>query len=403
MRTGANPGRETAQTAHAPSRSAAPPRSAAGSRSPRLRVALGATPGHAKQHNRTLVLQTLYLAGPLSRADVARSTGLTKVTVSGLVAELIAEGLLHEIGQQESQRPGKPAILVDLARSAHSVICIDLSDHLLVRGAVMDLDGSVLARAETPLDGAAGDAARDLTASLALELKERTEVPLLGLGVGTPGVVDDEGVVRTAPNLGWSNLPLRTILEERTGLPTVVANDANIAALAEYGAGGASDDFILVTIGHGVGSGLIVDGRPVAGSRFASGEIGQVMVGTDLGLDVPYSREQVLEHWLSVPPLTRALAEAGPEGRDRVLREAGQRLGVALAPVIGALNLAEVVLAGPAELLEGTLAEAALDILRRRTLPESHSGLVLRTSGQGADLVMRGALAAVLKELLGVS
>ena len=235
------------------------------------------------------------------------------------------------------------------------------------------------------------------------QLQGATELPLLGLGVGTPGVVDDDGVVRTAPNLGWDGLPLRRILEERTGLPTVVANDANVAALAEYSFGDTSDDFILVTIGYGVGSGLVVGGRPVTGNRFASGEIGQVMVGTDLGIEAPYSREQVLEHWLAVPALTRALEAAGDTGRDEVLREAGRRLGVALAPVIGVLNLAEVVLAGPAELLDGTLAEATFEILRSRTMPDSHDDLVLRTSAQSDDLILRGATAVVLKDRLGVS
>lgn len=373
-----------------------------------LRMAAKVTPGDAKQHNRTLVLQTLYLSGPLSRADVARATGLTKVTISGLVAELIAEGLLHELGQQESQRPGKPAILIDLDREAHAVVALDLSDHLRLRGAVLNLSGRVLARAEAPRTDASGDAvtgdeAIELAVELATTLQAATELPLLGLGVGTPGVVDDTGVVRTAANLGWAGLPLRQILQDRTGLPTVVANDANVAALAEYSFGDTSDDFILVTIGYGVGSGLIIDGHTVAGNRFASGEIGQVMVGTDLGIEAPYSREQVLEHWLSVPTLTRALEAAGEDAREEVLREAGRRLGVALAPVIGVLNLAEVVLAGPPELLGGTLADATLEILRRRTMPDSHDDLLLRTSTQGDDLILRGATAIVLKHRLGVS
>jgi len=127
------------------------------------------------------------------------------------------------------------------------------------------------------------------------------------------------------------------------------------------------------------------------------------MVGTDLGIEAPYAREQVLEHWLSVPSLTRALEAAGPDARDEVLREAGRRLGVALAPVIGALNLAEVVLTGPPELLSGPLADATLQILRQRTMPDSHDDLVLRTSTQGDDLILRGATALVIRDRLGVS
>lgn len=369
------------------------------------RSSLGATPGDAKQHNRALIMRTLYTTGPASRADIARSTGLTKVTVSGLVAELISQGLLHELGQQELQRPGKPAILVDIARDAHAVLCLDLSNHERFRGALLDLNGNVLEKRDAERAGATGDAAVSLAIELALELQPMSPLPLLGIGVGTPGVVDDRGIVRTAPNFGWTSVPLQRLLSERTGVPTFVANDANASALAEYSFGDTSEDFILITIGQGVGSGLILDGHPVTGSSFASGEIGQVMVGTDLGIDAPYSREQVLEHWLSVPALTRALAEAGDaaEDRERVLSEAGRRLGIALAPVVGVLNLAGVVLAGPAELLEGTLANATLDMLSRRTMPDSHDGLDLHISAQGEELVLRGALATVLKQQLGVT
>ncbi|MCW2289677.1 ROK family transcriptional regulator [Leucobacter luti] len=383
---------------------AASTRTQASALAPALRRGVKATPGDAKQHNRTLVLQTLHTAGPLSRADVARATGLTKVTVSGLVAELVTEGLLHELGQQESLRPGKPAILLDLARDAFAVVALDLSDHLTMRGAVVTIDGQVLSRAEVQRAGATGETASELAIQLACELGAAATVPLLGVGVGTPGVVDDAGVVRTAPNLGWEDLPLREMLAERTGLPTVVANDANVAALAEYSFGESSDNFILVTIGHGVGSGLIIDGLPVAGYRFASGEIGQVMVGTDLGLNTPYARDQVLEHWLSVPSLTQATgAAATPAERERVLREAGQRLGIALAPVVGVLNLAEIVLAGPLELIGATLADATREIITRRTMPDTHNDLLLRTSTQGADLILRGATATVVKDQLGIS
>ncbi|GAA2842303.1 putative NBD/HSP70 family sugar kinase [Leucobacter komagatae] len=373
-----------------------------------LRVAAKATPGDTKLHNRTLVLQTMYISGPLSRADIARATQLTKVTVSGIVAELIGEGIIEELGQRESNRPGKPAILVDLARSAHAIVALDLSDEKLLRGAVVDLAGRTLARAEAPrLDDAGnavtGDAACDLVSELAVALRDASEIPLLGLGVGTPGVVDDEGVVRVAPNLGWEGLPLKRILTARTGLPTSIGNDANVAALAEYSFGDTSEDFALVRIGYGVGAGIILGGRSVPGSKFASGEIGQVMVGTDLGIDAPYAREQVLEHWLSVPTLTRALDEAGPAGREAVLREAGNRLGITLAPIIGMLNLAEIVLAGPPELVDGTLTEAAFEILTRRTMPDSHDTLVFRPTSQGDDLILRGAAAIVLRERLGVS
>ncbi|GAA2524750.1 ROK family transcriptional regulator [Rarobacter incanus] len=374
-----------------------PPRIAGGPR-----ASIKAQPGDSRWHNRRLVLQTLYTHGPISRADIARATKLTKATVSDLVAQLADESLVYSLGTREARGPGKPAVLIDLARSAHATVCLDLSGHELLRGAIIDIAGNVIERAEIPLGGARGNEVTALTVRLANDLAAASPVAILGMGVGTPGVVDDLGTVRTAPNLGWHDEALRSNLETATGIPTVIANDANAAAIAEHALGDASDDLMLVTIGHGVGAGLIVDGRLVMGSRYASGEIGQVMVGTDLGLGADYSRDQVLEHWLSVPNLRAAMDAAGA-ARDDILREAGQRLGVALAPVIGALNLAEVVLAGPPDLVGNEIANAALEIVQRRTMSDSHDTLTIRTSDQGQDLVLLGAMALVLQNRLGVS
>ena len=106
-------------------------------------------PEHARSHNRSLVLQTLYTSGAQSRADVARETGLTRVTISDLVAGLIAEGLVIELGQREDARPGKPATLIDVDRAAFHIVGVDLSEHQRFLGAVVDLDGGIVSRAET--------------------------------------------------------------------------------------------------------------------------------------------------------------------------------------------------------------------------------------------------------------
>src|SRR6187455_1723755 len=113
-----------------------------------LRPSTKVLPEHARGHNRSLVLQTLYRAGTQSRADIARETGLTRVTISDLVAELMAEGLIIETGQREDARPGKPATLLDLNREAFQIVGVDLSEYAIFRGAVLDLDGQILHRAE---------------------------------------------------------------------------------------------------------------------------------------------------------------------------------------------------------------------------------------------------------------
>jgi predicted NBD/HSP70 family sugar kinase len=185
-----------------------------------------------------------------------------------------------------------------------------------------------------------------------------------------------------------------------------VANDANVAALAEHGT--TPGDLILVKVGHGVGAGLIVGGRPVLGSGFAAGEIGHVVVGTDGGPRCACGKHGCLEAWLAVPRLTAELARFegaadAASAREETLREAGRRLGIVLAPVVGALNLSEVVLSGPAELLDGPLLEATVETLRDRTMAELHHDLRLRMTAYGQDIVLRGAAVMVLSGQLGVS
>lgn len=370
-----------------------------------LRPRTKVLPEHARNHNRSLVLQSLYRDGRASRADLARETGLTRVTISDLVGELIAEGLVIELGQRDDARPGKPAVLLDVNRAATQIVGVDLSEHAVFRGAVLDIDGTVLRAAEVALAGSRGEEATAKVLALVDELVAAASAPILGIGIGSPGIVDATGTVVAAPNLGWTDEPLQQRLAERTGLAVFVANDANVAVLAEHGFADAQGDMMLVKVGHGVGSGLLVAGALVFGSRFAAGEIGQVMVGTDDGAEGPYDREKCLEAWLAVPRLESKVAAAALAGEsvEPVLRQAGQRLGVALAPIVGALNLSEVVLSGPDDLLAGTLIDAVRETLRNRTMAGFHSDVTIRMTSQGRDIVLRGCVVMVLSAQLGVS
>jgi predicted NBD/HSP70 family sugar kinase len=370
-----------------------------------LRQSAKVLPEHARGRNRALVLQTLYSSGPRSRADLARSTGLTRVTISDLVTEVIGEGLIVELGQREPAgevRRGKPATLLDIDRGAFQIVGIDLSEYAVFRGAVLNLDGEILSRAEIPLAESTGADAVAKVFALAEILVAQTTAPILGMGVGSPGIVDRAGVVLTAPNLGWTDIDLQAGLASRFGLPVVVANDANAAVLAEHSFGHADGDMMLIKVGHGVGAGLLLGGRPLIGSHFAAGEIGHVVVGTDGGAECNCGKVGCLETWLATPRLDAALA-AGEGDREHILAEAGHRLGIALAPIVAALNLSEVILTGRSELLDGTLAETALATVRARTLEELHGDLSLRMTSLGDDIVMRGTAVMVISAQLGVS
>ncbi|KQQ05604.1 MULTISPECIES: ROK family transcriptional regulator [unclassified Rathayibacter] len=377
-----------------------------------LRPTTKRLPQHGRVHNRALVLQTLYSASTLSRADIARRTGLTRVTISNLVAELIVEGLVVETGQREDARPGKPATLLEIDSAAFQIIGIDLSDYVTFRGGVLDLDGRILERADVPLEGATADDAFEKVVALCEALIARSTSPLLGIGIGSPGIVDPDGVVVTAPNLGWFDLPLQLRLTTRFGVPVVVTNDANAALLAEFSFGETDNDMMLVKVGHGVGAGLLLGGAPLLGSMNAAGEIGHVVSGLDDdGLLCVCGKVGCLETWVAGPRLESrlALAGVGPadsvdgESAQQILREAGRRLGLVLAPIVGVLNLTEIILSGPEGLLGGVLLDAATAVVRARTMATYTGELTIRLTTLGQDIVIRGSAVTVLSRELGFS
>lgn len=378
-----------------------------------LRPTAKVLPGDARAHNRSMVLQHLFHSGPWSRADLARATGLTRVTVSDLVSSLMAEGLVSELGLRSEGKVGKPGTLVGLRADAFQIVAVDLADDELMHGAVLDLTGEVRTRRSAAVAGREGESAVEALLDLCRELVAAATVPVLGVGVGSPGVIDASGAVVQAPNRGWFDLPLADRLRAELGRPVHVANDANTAALGEYTYGGASDSLLLLTVGEGVGAGIVLDGALVQGHQHAAGELGHVTAvderddidGAPLGPPQACAcgRRGCLETVLSVPALRRRV-----EGRDGAatavaLAAVGRRLGIVLAPVVSALNLSEVVVSGPPDLLDGPLRAAALAALRERTMPVISSDLQLRMTSLGEDGALSGAAVLVLSGQLGVS
>ena len=359
-----------------------------------------AGPGDARRHNRALVLRTVFRQGPLSRADLARVTHLTRVTTSDLAAELLAEGLVEELGTRVDQGVGKPATLLGVVPDARLTITLDLSDDERFRAALVDLAGKVLDRRTAERDGRTGAAAVEMALALAADLAAAADRPLLGVGVGSPGVVDPAGTVLEAPNLGWHDLDLAARLGAGLDAPIHVANDANAAALAELSLGEHADRSLLcIKVGQGVGAGVVLDGHLVVGDRFAAGEIGHVVVDPD-GQPCACGRTGCLETAIAAPRLRRRSRDGDPRAARTA---AGHRLGEALAPVISTLNLREVVLSGPLDVLDETFRSAALDAIRARIMPAVGDHVDLRFSSLGEDDVLLGAAMLVLDRELGVA
>lgn len=368
-----------------------------------LRVTHKSLPEHNRLQNRSLILQTLFHEGVMSRADLARETGLTRVTVSDLVGELAAEGILEDLGPREGARVGKPATLVGIRADAFHTIALDLSSDERFVGVVVNLRGVVLHRAEAHVSGATGEEAVALATGLVTRLRELTQTRILGIGVGSPGIVGHDGVIQEAPNLGWYDLDLAARIRTVFPGPVYVGNDANAAALGMHTYRETTgQSLMVVTIEHGVGAGLIIGGALVEGEQFAAGEIGHLVVDED-GPLCACGRHGCLELSIAAPHLRARLREAAESDRAGVLSEAGRSLGVALAPIISALNLNDVVLSGPVDLLEGPLLQQARTTVDQRTLSAVSNGLDMRIAPGGEDLVLLGAAVLVLSAELGVS
>ena len=368
-----------------------------------------ALPADARPRNRTMLLQALLDEGPTSRADLARVSGLTPTTISAVAAELIADGLIEEVGRKQSTSAGKPATLLAVEPDGRHIIAFDLSDDETVEAAVVNLGGKIVARRSLARKGETGKQAAQAIVRLAKDMARNVQRPLLGIGVATPGIVDDDGVVLTAAHVQWTNEPLAARLTAALGVPSYVTNDANAAVLAEYRRTAGSDarrddggeNLILVRVGGGVGAGIVVGGHLYVGDHYAAGEIGHVIVD-DNGARCKCGRSGCLEAVVSAPLLAQRLSGVGPEDRALFLDQAGRHLGLALATLVGALDLSEIVLSGPMDLLDDRFRIAALETIRHRTFPAVGQHVNARFSSLGDDGVLLGAAALVARRELGV-
>jgi predicted NBD/HSP70 family sugar kinase len=389
-----------------------------------------ATRQQTKEHNSTLVLKTIYGRDCVSRAEIARLTGLTRTTVSEIVGNLIADGLVIEDGYGESLG-GKPPIQVRLVEDARQLVCLDLSDDDFY-GAVVDLRGEFIYRQALPLQHRRGEAALQAVYQLVDTLLAHTSAPILGIGIGTPGLVDArKGIVRQAVNRGWSDLPLKNLLYARYQLPVFVGNDSHVAALAEFSFGETYPlpNLVLIKVGEGIGSGIVLGGQIHHGDGFSAGEIGHLSVQRggalcscgnhgcletvasmralidktiEIGLAFPQSQlASVAGNLHPIDALAAIYLSGDPQARDLVL-EAGRYLGIAVAHLAGVLNVRRVVISGDLERFGEALLQSARQEMRLHVLPAVADETELSFSTLGEDIVLRGASALVLTEQLSL-
>jgi predicted NBD/HSP70 family sugar kinase len=383
-----------------------------------------ATRQYTKEHNRILVLKTIFDHPSISRADIARATSLTRTTVTDIVAALLDEGLVTEIGMGESQG-GKSPILLSLAENSRYLLSLDLS-HSEFRGAVINLRGEIIASVGLPVSGRSGEEALNLVYQILDQLTEAGYRPLVGIGVGTPGLVNSsEGVVIRAVNLDWENLPLAKLLQERYGLPVFVLNDSQAAAMGEYtyGQGHLSEsNLVVINARHGLGAGIILNGRLFQGDGGGAGEIGHVVVqeggslcrcgnygcletvasvqgiiekAKGLSLISSNSMGSRMQEEVSLDVINHAFSAGDPQVKQIVL-DSARYMGTAISALVGMLNIQNILISGDMT----RFGEPWLTAVREAVSQHSFSRMVKETQvdvGQlGRDSILLGASAVLI-------
>jgi len=358
------------------------------------------------------ILGLLGTRGPSSRADIARTLSVSPATVTQITKELIARNLVEELDSVPSQG-GRPARLLGLVRSAGGAIGAKVTaDHV----AIVDvrLDGTVQSSMSQPFDPTSPDALDRLCRILGAAV-DAHEGQLLGVGVGIPGSVDTQGSgIVDAPTLGWSDAQVGPMLRAALGVPVLVDNDVNTLATAEriYGVGRHHSSYLVLTIGRGIGCGIVIDGNIYRGANGGAGEIGHIPVSDD-GPDCACGARGCLEAIIGdVALVTEAIAQGvvGQGGTTvdllsaarsnnvaalAIYRNAGAQLGRALAGIIHTLDPEVIVILG-----EGVGAwsfwEQGFEQSFRRHLMPSRRGIPFVVEPWTEDQWALGAASLVL-------
>lgn len=237
-----------------------------------------------KTINKSIVLDSVKNNGPISRSQISSQTNLNKATVSTMVSELINEELVNEIGEGQSSGGRKPVMLYYNNRAGYS-IGIDLGVNYIL-GILTDLSGNIIEESYRSLTDTTFESVTRILYDMIEQLKNKApESPygIIGIGVGVPGTVDSNQKILLAPNLEWTQVDLKQNLEQKFDIPTIIENEANSGAHAEHLYGAAHDvpNMIYVSIGIGIGTGIIINNKLYTGASGISGEMGHFTIETN--------------------------------------------------------------------------------------------------------------------------
>jgi predicted NBD/HSP70 family sugar kinase len=335
---------------------------------------------------RSVAIEVL-VHGPLSRTDLARRLDLSAGSLTRLTKPLIESGLLVEVpdgGSPAEVRQGRPSQPLDVVVESRTFLGFKVTEDM-VYGVVTTLRSEIAARLDRPLTTHDPAEVADLLAEMTGELTARFPT-LTGIGIGVGGLVQDRAVVGESPFLQWHDVPLAQLVEERTGLPVVVEND--VAALVEaetwFGAGRGLDRFVVLTIGAGIGYGLVLGGKRVPYAEEDRG-FGRHWILNPNGPLTPAGERGSAVSLLTIPSIRYqiqaatgldltydeilARAAAGEPMPSRVIDEAARALGVLVAQIANFVLPQKILLAGEGVGLIDVAGKAVDDTLRAHRHP----------------------------------
>lgn len=271
--------------------------------------------------NQSAILELIREHGPISRSEIARLLHISPATVTRIVTELLQKQVIQERGARLAPFGRRPILLEFNPRAS---LIIGVYVHRNMTGAVSDLNGQILKRIAQPAEpGEAGIQQLIALVRTLYGMAREYELPVRGVGIGAPSIVlYREGVVTWAPSLGWRNVPLKALLEQTLGLPVFVENEVNLIALGESwrGAGRDVDNLVCISLGAGIGAGIVLSGFLYRGAHCAAGEIGYLLPGTQY-LGRPYEEFGCLEDLAGSVGIVRRAQEKLAAGQHSILRE----------------------------------------------------------------------------------
>jgi glucokinase-like ROK family protein len=348
-----------------------------------------------KKNNKMLVLQQIMDNEPFSRADVAQVTGLNKATVSSLVNELLEEELIYEAGSGESNGGRRPVILY-FNKVAGFSIGVDIGVNYIL-SVLTNLKGEiVIEKRETIIEYSYTvvlEQVKNLIRSLLKEMPG-SRYNVVGISIGVPGIVDKDGTVLLAPNLGWKYVCLKNDIEAEFNVPVCVDNEANAGAYGEkkFGAGQQAQNLLYISAGIGIGVGIILNGKLYKGQSGFSGEMGHMIIDIDgrqcscgsRGCWETYASERAL---LSVANQKNATLETLMESAEEndpqsvmLFQQIGLYLGYGINNIINAFNPEMVIVGNRLSLAKKWLEPSIRETIQSFTLPFNQNNLELKFS-----------------------